>query len=315
MTASAGVTVTGDVTYSGKQSRLDVLEQPSATVRAADFVFGSSGRRGTPARALVDDSNALVVNYAADWPTLNLGGTTIVAQGNLRAAKDLKVDANTVLSGKLDVNGDATLGKLTLDGDTTILNNEPSLKVMRTKGQASGGTKIFLELMQDDANPAAVPEVGPSLRFHHANRFWYRIEARSDGLHVRDGHPESSAYKPLSAGNLFSNNKHVTTGAAERLRIVRGTVTISGSIEAGDGFSVTKVGVVWKITFDVAFAAAPTVVATQQHPDHNLVNDSGNTRDNAVIVGVKTTEVYIKTGDGNGEHSWRRFHFIAIGTF
>jgi len=186
---------------------------------------------------------------------------------------------------------------------------------MRPKGQPTGGVKLFLELFQEDTVPTAVPEVGPSIRFHHNYLYWHRIEARMDGLHVRDGDLSTNDYHQLSAGNLISNGKHVVTGAAERLRIVRGTVNASGGIEGGSGFSVSKSGALWKITFDAAFAAAPTLVVTQQYPDNNSASGDGNTRDNAVIVAVNKSEAYVKTGNGEGDQSWRRFHFIAIGTF
>jgi cytochrome c-type biogenesis protein CcmE len=315
VTASAGLTVTGDVTYSGKQSRLDTSEQAAATVRASDFYLGHSTRRGTPGRALVDETTTLTVNYNNDWATLGLNGTTIVSQGNFRAAKDAKVDGNTTLSGKLDVGGDTTVAKLSIAGDTVVTANEPYLRLHRVKGQATGGAKVFLELRQDDAAPATVPEVGVSLLFHHGNRFWHRIEGRGDGLHIRHGDLTTDDYKQLFAANIYANGKHVTTGAAERLRIVRGTVNGSGGIETGSGFSISKSGVLWKITFDTAFAAAPTLVVTQQFPDNNSATGDGNTRDNAVVVAVKSGEAYIKTGNGDGDQSWRRFHFIAIGTF
>ena len=292
LTVGGAATIAGNLNYNGRQSRLDVAEQTGATVRAHDLSLGHSARRGSPGRALVDEGGALTINFGADWQTLNLGGATTHVLGNLRAG-----------------------GSLTVDGNATIANNEPLLRITRARGQATGGVRMLLELFQDDVAPAAVPEVGVALRFHHNYRYWHRIEARADGLHVRDGGLESNAYRALFAGNVTSNGMAVTTGTAERLRIVRGTVNASGAIEAGAGFSVSRVGVLWKILFETAFAAAPTVVATQQYPDNNNCTDSGSANDNAVIVGVRTNEVFIKTGEGDGDHAWRRFHFIAIGTY
>src|SRR2546426_7527605 len=60
--------VAGGVTYDGQLNKLDVADNFTATVRAADFTLGWSGRRGSPGRALVDFGNALYVNFAADWP-------------------------------------------------------------------------------------------------------------------------------------------------------------------------------------------------------------------------------------------------------
>ncbi len=50
------------------QRRLDTAENSAAYVRATDFLFGHSSRRGAVGRALVDATRQLVVNYGADWP-------------------------------------------------------------------------------------------------------------------------------------------------------------------------------------------------------------------------------------------------------
>lgn len=58
----------GHITYDGVLNKLDTAEQGAAVIRAADLVFGHTGRRGKPARALVDNTDALVLNFAKDWP-------------------------------------------------------------------------------------------------------------------------------------------------------------------------------------------------------------------------------------------------------
>jgi predicted acyltransferase (DUF342 family) len=481
---AGSLAVTGDLAYSGTQLRLNVAEQAAATIRASDFTFGHSTRRGQPGRALVDEGSALTVNYAGDWPTTRLGGATTEVQGDLKGLKTLTITGVAAITGNLStagtltadgdatfkkattvgtsltvtgdaalkknvavtgtlavdgavtlkaalglegnlnlinadpnllvrrksgaatggtkifldlhqddanpatvpevgvalrfqhgyrywhrieadanglhvrdgdpaskayralfvgnlstagtatigtgltVTGDAALkknlavgGTLTLDGAATLKGNvtvasaDPFLQVQRNAGAATGGTKIFLECIQEDASPTTVPEVGAALRFHHRNRYWHRLEADGNGLHVRDGDPGNTNYKPLYAGNLFSNGMNVTTGTSERLRTIRGTVAADGSVVAGAGFSISKSGNLWKITFADSFSGNPTVVVTQQYPDNNNASDSGNTKDNAIVVAVKSSEAYIKTGDNDGSQSWRRFHFIAIGTY
>jgi hypothetical protein len=76
------------------------------------------------------------------------------------------------------------------------------LQLRREKTEKEGGKKLFLEIYQDDTSPAQVPEVYPSIRFHHSNRFWHRIEARSDGFHFKKGDPASEEYRDLFAGSL-----------------------------------------------------------------------------------------------------------------
>jgi hypothetical protein len=65
--------VQGSISYTGTLNKLDVAEQGSATIRAADLVFGHSGRRGTPARAIVDAGSSLVFNFGGDWPRADVG--------------------------------------------------------------------------------------------------------------------------------------------------------------------------------------------------------------------------------------------------
>lgn len=79
-TGAATLRVKGDLDVEGQQSKLDVKEQSAATIRAADLRFGHSTRHGV-GRALVDQPEALVVNFGKDWPrtdvqsALSVGGT------------------------------------------------------------------------------------------------------------------------------------------------------------------------------------------------------------------------------------------------
>jgi ethanolamine utilization microcompartment shell protein EutS len=54
-------------TFTGQLSGLDVADNFGATIRCADFNLGHSGRRGSPGRALVDNTTTLVLNYGTDW--------------------------------------------------------------------------------------------------------------------------------------------------------------------------------------------------------------------------------------------------------
>ena len=88
--AATGVTVrnrldvTGDITYTGRLGQLDVAEQFTATIRAADLRFGHSTRSNRLGRALVDDTGALVVNCGGDWPTVQIH-STLSTTGLVRA--------------------------------------------------------------------------------------------------------------------------------------------------------------------------------------------------------------------------------------
>lgn len=56
----------------GQLAKLEVADNFTATIRAADLLLGHSSRRGSlgfsPGRALVDLTRELHLNYAADWP-------------------------------------------------------------------------------------------------------------------------------------------------------------------------------------------------------------------------------------------------------
>lgn len=77
--------VAGDLRYDGTLHKLDVGDSFSAVVRAGDFAFGHSTRRGEPGRALVDLYPALHVNHG-DWPTTILGGEVGIGLAAPKAA-------------------------------------------------------------------------------------------------------------------------------------------------------------------------------------------------------------------------------------
>jgi hypothetical protein len=67
----------GNLAYAGQLNKFDVMENFTATVRAADFFFGHSGRRGSPGRALVDFTDTLHLNFASDWANTYIGGNNV----------------------------------------------------------------------------------------------------------------------------------------------------------------------------------------------------------------------------------------------
>lgn len=84
----------------------------------------------------------------------------------------------------------------------TISASTEHLQLVRSKAETTGGKKLFLELVQEDPT-ATVPEVLPSIRFHHGGRFWHRIEAQSDGIHFKNGSLSSDAYVKIFAENMI----------------------------------------------------------------------------------------------------------------
>jgi hypothetical protein len=84
----------------------------------------------------------------------------------------------------------------------------------RESTETTGGNIVFLEAMQDETNPPKVPEVHPSVRLHHRNRFWHRIEGRPDGIHIKDGDTANEGYRNLFAADLHSTNSYIGGQAA-----------------------------------------------------------------------------------------------------
>ena len=108
------ISVARNLDYGGQLGKLDVKEQGGVTLRAADLLFGHSGRRGAPGRALVDGKEALIVNYGADWSRTDIHGPALLT-GNLSVNGDtnlanLRVNQNASVAGNLEVNGQASLG-------------------------------------------------------------------------------------------------------------------------------------------------------------------------------------------------------------
>jgi hypothetical protein len=95
MQVNGNLDVTVDLAYNGAQNQLNVKDNFTATVRAADFRLGYSGRIGTrgmaSGRAFVDGTDTLFVNYSSDWPKTVIDGQTTInhlAGGSSRTLKD-----------------------------------------------------------------------------------------------------------------------------------------------------------------------------------------------------------------------------------
>lgn len=71
ISAGGNIAANGSLNY-GQLAKLEVADNFTATIRAADLLLGHSSRRGSlgfsPGRALVDLRRELHLNYAADWP-------------------------------------------------------------------------------------------------------------------------------------------------------------------------------------------------------------------------------------------------------
>ncbi|HEU4456461.1 MAG TPA: tail fiber domain-containing protein [Longimicrobium sp.] len=95
---------TGEIVGRGNtlQRRLDVAETGAATVRATDFFFGHSARRGAPGRAIVDATRQLVVNYGGDWADGVQVQSALSVTGALTATGAMAANGGLSVAGALN---------------------------------------------------------------------------------------------------------------------------------------------------------------------------------------------------------------------
>ena len=77
--------------------------------------------------------------------------------------------------------------------------------------ETTGGSQTFLELQQEDVSSTTVPETRPGILFHHASRFWKRLECAADGFHLREG-PDRDDHAGLEVQDLRVDGSGVVSG-------------------------------------------------------------------------------------------------------
>jgi hypothetical protein len=85
-------------------SKFNVKDCFAVSLACADFNIGHPGRRGSPGRALVDETTHLTLNYGSDWPGgVKVHGRLQTASGRAIATANNKVDLGA--SGWVDLAG------------------------------------------------------------------------------------------------------------------------------------------------------------------------------------------------------------------
>lgn len=92
----------------------------------------------------------------------------------------------------------------------------------------------------------------------------------------------------------------------------------SRGVNTGFGSVNIRATGIFRVTFQNPFIGRPVCTCTQYFPSSGSnwfpnLGDGGNTRDNAIIVGVTENWVDVKTGDGNGNASNRSFTLQCMG--
>jgi len=112
---------------------------------------------------------------------------------------------------------------------------------------------------------------------------------------------------------LGAGGSVLAAGGEENLRILRGSVH-GGINENGTGYTTIWVATgICDITFNSSFPGRPSASVTQAFGGLDAFDSGGDTRDNAVIVGINTTRLRVKVGDSAGAPSNRDFSFLVIG--
>lgn len=120
--------VNGDLRYEGTLNKLDVKDSFTATVRAADFLFGHSSRRGSPGKAMVDFSDRLHFNFADEWPYTILGGD--VGVGTAAPVARLHVETDSP-------NKAAVYGKATANNSVGVYGESSTGTAVHAQGNAT----------------------------------------------------------------------------------------------------------------------------------------------------------------------------------
>ncbi|MFK3984344.1 LamG domain-containing protein [Micromonospora sp. NPDC050397] len=192
------------------------------------------------------DVDDLIRNERATWTLTPQADTAITADGwlelgigpiyglatpghapvalsyrNIPGFQDGFVSVEVERSPLLFVGGQVGIGTGSAPFKLTVKSGTEHLQLRRE--DQSGGNQVYLELYQS-ATPANVVTY-PSIRFHHASKFWHRMECRPEGFMFKWGPPTSDDLSDIFARlGVFTSvrvDKVLATGAEGHLRLER----------------------------------------------------------------------------------------------
>ncbi|MGH3943142.1 MAG: hypothetical protein ACRDTG_31870 [Pseudonocardiaceae bacterium] len=154
-----------------------------------------------------------------DGPTVLLAHLAVADNG------EVTVDATVASKAGLSVPGALGVGTTAPPWKLSVSSSKEHLALYRESTETAGGSHVFLELAQIDTGTPRVPEVFPSIRFHHHHRFWHRIEGQASGLHFKTGDPTRNDYSDIMVRNITA------TGKLDLTDITARNITASGKLE------------------------------------------------------------------------------------
>ncbi|GAB1819468.1 LamG domain-containing protein [Herbidospora sp. RD11066] len=186
---------------SNPSARLHVFDQVNAPTTNGSLLIGP------PA------AGSLKIGYGTDHAWIQSGSTGVLA---------LNPSGNRVIVGATGTTTVQNGGKL------TVVAQELHTQLRRTAGSAGSGSRIFLELYQEEM----ATEIYPAIRFHQSGRFWHQIEGRPDGFHLlwssdQTTHSDLIA-RELKADKLTLGTTSITAAQLQILaKLAAGQLTVT----------------------------------------------------------------------------------------
>ena len=313
LTIEGALNVKGNVDIGTKDKKVEVKIEGNLTVNGA---ISGNIDAGNITSGELDVQR--IPNLSADKITSgklavqripNLSANKITS-GELAVERIPNLSADKITTGTIE--GDLTVRNILAIGDTPFEGNFGGNREWMTKGMKIfwDTDNLFIGLKDEgnnrkDAVIAWGDDRNDNLRFIHTSS-----GGEVDGNEVMQLSPSGnlSLTGQLKIGDLYAMTGKVM------LRIIRGKVIKDGTIATGEGFTSKKFkDGIYDITFNQAFSDTPAVIATQIYPS-DTSKEGGDTRDNAVVVGIESTKCRIKCGSSSGTAADRHFSFLCIGT-
>ncbi|MCA0350527.1 MAG: H-type lectin domain-containing protein [Chloroflexi bacterium] len=229
-----------------------------------------------------------LVRWQETTDRVEIGGFNGVTLGHTKDASNVVKPVLTVRSEQqVEVNGSLTVQ---LDAAT---RHVPLLQIRRSAAAREDGKFTFLELFQEAS--ATLGEVNPSIRFHHGNRYWWRIESRADGFYFKDGSINSDNLTTIVANSLRFGDGTTQSTAIKQTQIRSGVVQ-TGHFEGGNATRTVRKAINYS-----GFSQVPTVIVGLAGSDTNkdrnvrlVVSVEGVTQTSCTAVAMTwaNSEVY-----------------------
>jgi hypothetical protein len=255
---NASFNISGNGTASGNLTGINLIAGSSVGIGTANFLRPSSLQFGADINAAFTVSSTDITPNAG---YIRFGDNT---GWKLHFSRSREKSATT--GGTLNTGTIGALLTIQDNGNVGLGNTAPSFRLhildtsntgLRVQTNTSGGTVASFG-GNGDFQIDAVNITGGRFTVKEAGNVGIGTAAPQTKLDVRGD------IKLGSTGQLFA------PGAAENLRILRGNLDQGGNIDAGAGFTATRVDLGdYVIHFNTAFAATPTLTANCQIADTN----------------------------------------------